>query len=62
MVVASMDGGILSKTLSVIGKGLGAVAKQLAECTFSLESYNRSKDFEKVADKSIEQQHHIQQL
>jgi len=55
MVVASMDGGILSKTLSVIGKGLGAVSKQLAEFTFSLEKYSRSKDFEKVADKSIEQ-------
>ena len=52
MVVASMDGGILSKTLSVIGKGLGAVSKQIAEFTFLLEKYNRFKDYEKVAEKS----------
>ena len=55
MVVASMDGSLLSKTLSLVGQGLANDMKRLSELIFSLESFSRSKDFEKVADISIEQ-------
>ena len=54
MLVASMDGGLLSKTLSLIGKGLAADAKRAADFIFEIEKYSRRKGYENVAKKSSE--------
>ena len=47
MVVASLDGGILSKTLSLIGEGLGAATKQISKFVLAAETISATRDIKK---------------
>lgn len=47
MVVASLDGGLLSKTLSLIGEGLGAATRQISKFVLAAETISATQDIKK---------------
>lgn len=47
MVVAAMDGAILSKNLSLIGEGLGAATKQITKYILATETLDATNDIKK---------------